>query len=110
MKEFELAGEVAYDKEDKQLGTSDEGGFIDGEGESVDGDLIYYVNPIIEVDGEDVSVLEPICVDWKETPDEVIEQVNAFLAQQEADIEFVAINYDDDAYHFGVLPLTSDSK
>lgn len=95
MKTFEKVRDVAFDDQWKEIPQNDDGEWDDEK-------RIWTILPVIEIDGEERTVPEPIVVDWKDTPDDVMEQVNAYLKEREIDLEFVLIDHGDDAYHFGV--------
>jgi hypothetical protein len=46
-----------------------------------------------------------LIIDWKESPDEVLEAVNKLLAARGISAEFVALRSDDDQYYFNLKSI-----
>jgi hypothetical protein len=77
--------------------------FYDRDGNRVgeDSPAAYEERPIVDIEGEEVELIECVGVDWKATPDEVMEQVNAALESMGVEFRFIGIDRGDDSYVFG---------
>lgn len=88
---YKALREVWYDKE---------GNVVDEESP-----LAYESRQVVDCMGEEVELELLIGVDWKESPLEVMDQVNAALEQLGVEVRFHHVEFGDDSYAFGVEPL-----
>lgn len=91
---YERVGENMYDKNGERLGRYDP--------EQAEPENLYVLHPIVNAEGEEVELIQAVGVDWKETPIDVMSQVNDALEKMGVEVRFIHIDCGDDAYWFGV--------
>lgn len=100
---YETIAETYYDKDGNLVCRYD----LDSEEECDIPESATKVRTIVNANGKELEVDIAMSFDWKESPDDVVSQVNEVLESFGLGIEFVEIIRGDDTYYFSVIDLNS---